>query len=316
MKKTLIEKYRTNSLSKAELEEFLKWARTADSAEIEKLLQEDMDSFQSIPETAGDLKAQEVVGRRLRDVLFARQKSKSVYKIACVAAAVIIPILIFGNVYLYNKSQSESTVPVSVMTDAKHLTTVELPDGSNVEINSESRLSYGAGNFQKDVRSIEFEGEGYFKIVKNKDCPFKVNSKELEVMVYGTEFNLQAYDDASAATLSLIDGSVKMTSKKTGENVTLEPNEVATLDYATGAIEVRAMAPNDNSLAWKTGRLRFTNAPVSEVIRQIETNYSCKVVADNKVYSEIYTGVIPLDDLHSALSILEEIYSTPFSYKK
>lgn len=316
MNKELIEKYRNNNLSEEELREFIKEARNVSPDEFTSALAEDMESFQPDLKTDSDAAGASVLAS-LKNTLFRKNRqSFSIYKSVSVAAAVLIPLLIFGNIYFYNEMRNTPDIATSITTDGNRLTSVGLPDGSNVEINANSHLSYSSVDFKKDRRTIDFEGEGYFTIAKSEQRPFTIKAREMEVTVHGTTFNLQAYKEAPSATLCLVEGEVTMTSKKSGNSVDLFPNEMATLDYATGTIAVRPMEPNENSLAWKAGRLKFHNAKMSEVIRQIESNYSCQVVTNKKVLDEEYTGIIPLDDLHTALSILEEVYDTPFSFKK
>ena len=316
MNKELIEKYRNNNLSEEELREFINEARNVSPDEFASALSEDMETFQPDLKTDSDAAGASVLAS-LKNILFRKsRRSFSVYKSVSVAAAVLIPLLIFGNIYFYNEMRNTPEIATSITTDGNRLTSVELPDGSNVEINANSHLSYSSVDFKKDCRTIDFEGEGYFSIAKSEKLPFMIKAREMEVKVHGTTFNLQAYKDAPSATLCLVEGEVTMTSKKSGNSVDLSPNEMATLDYATGTIAVKPMEPNENSLAWKTGRLKFHNAKMSEVIRQIESNYSCQVVTNKKVLDAEYTGIIPLDDLHTALSILEEVYDMPFSFKK
>lgn len=316
MNKSLIEKYRTNRLSPKELQEFEHWLKNADAPEVEKVIEEDMDCFNTDSDIDSDAVKQKVLDN-LKLNLFPQRKSRfSLYKWTSIAAAILIPFLIFGNVYLYYRLSGTPDLPTTITTNSKRLATVELPDGSKVEINSNSRIDYSSSGFKKDMRTINFEGEGYFHIAKAKDAPFTINAEEMEVTVYGTEFNLRAYKDAPSAKLSLVDGSVTMTSKKSGDSVKLSPLETATLDYSTGTIAVTPMEPNENSLAWKTGKLRFDNTPLSEVVSQIEINYSCQIIYKKEIASEPYTGTIPMDDLYTALSILEEIYESPFSFKK
>src|SRR6185436_7434874 len=66
---------------------------------------------------------------------------------------------------------------------------VLLPDGSQVWLNSESKLIY-AGVFSDSTREVRLEGEGYFDIVKDPSHPFIVHTDGIDVRVLGTTFNL------------------------------------------------------------------------------------------------------------------------------
>lgn len=311
MDKTIIEKYRKNQLSEEELARFIEWVKTADEDEVHAIIDEDMNLF--VPDRTYPDKESEVKGR-LDDIMNADKPRPSIWrKVAAIAASLLIPILIFGNIYFYNKLTHPTSVSTAIATDSRRMTVVTLPDGSSVELNQDSRVRYESSDFTKDVRTIDFEGEGYFKIAKSETAPFKIKSAELEVTVHGTVFNLKAYPQAEDAKLALIEGSVSLASLKTGEVVKIAPNEEATLNYASGAISIKKLEDENNATAWTTGKLRFNNAEMSEVILEIEEVYGCHLSVNKNLNGEHYTGVIPTDNILVAISILEKIYNVHIS---
>lgn len=307
MDQTIIEKYRKNQLTEEELARFIEWVKTADEDEVHAIIDEDMNLF--MPDLPYPDKEREVK-ERLDYILNAEKPKSSIWrKVAAIAASLLIPILIFGNIYLYNKLTNTPSVSTAVATDSRRMTVVTLPDGSSIELNQDSRVSYESSDFTKDVRAIDFEGEGYFKIAKSETTPFKIKSADLEVTVHGTVFNLKAYPQAEDAKLALMEGSVSLASLKTGEVVKIAPNEEATLNYASGSISVKKLEEDNNATAWMTGKLRFNNAEMSEVILEIEEVYGCHLSLNRNLNGEHYTGVIPTDNILVAISILEKIYN-------
>ena len=62
-------------------------------------------------------------------------------------------------------------------------------------LNAGSTLRYPIV-FRKDNRSVELKGEAYFEVQADKKRPFYVNTLDgLSVYVYGTKFNVAAYED-------------------------------------------------------------------------------------------------------------------------
>ena len=63
--------------------------------------------------------------------------------------------------------------------------------------------------FKKDNRNVELTGEAYFQVEAEPERPFYVNTPNgLSVYVYGTQFNVTAYEDDNAYYI-LIKGDVK-----------------------------------------------------------------------------------------------------------
>lgn len=55
-----------------------------------------------------------------------------------------------------------------------------------------------------------FQGEAYFDVAKNKDCPFIIQSQDYKIRVLGTTFNLNNYEDSEELQLTLCTGKVLM----------------------------------------------------------------------------------------------------------
>ena len=47
--------------------------------------------------------------------------------------------------------------------------------------------------FVGDLREVELEGEGYFRVARNEKMPFVVRTKRLDVQVLGTRFDVKSY---------------------------------------------------------------------------------------------------------------------------
>ena len=84
---------------------------------------------------------------------------------------------------------------------------VTLPDGTEVHLNAESSISFPS-RFSKDVRKVILKGEAYFKVQPTTDkTPFVVVTNDIIVKQYGTEFNINGYQE-STTLVTLINGSI------------------------------------------------------------------------------------------------------------
>lgn len=71
---------------------------------------------------------------------------------------------------------------------------LSLSDGTRAWLNADSRLKYPVV-FAENERRIRLSGEGYFKVAKDTQAPFIVETDLGEIRVMGTEFNVKCYPD-------------------------------------------------------------------------------------------------------------------------
>lgn len=138
-------------------------------------------------------------------------------------------IIIFG-IFKSNQSNFNSpdqpSNPVSqVTTRPGSRTQLHLPDGTSVWLNASSNLTFDE-NFGKDLREVNLSGEAFFDVVKDPSHPFIIHTKNINIKVLGTEFNVKAYPEDTLTETSLVRGRVEVTIKnRPGEKHFLKPNE-------------------------------------------------------------------------------------------
>ena len=76
-------------------------------------------------------------------------------------------------------------------------------DGTKMYVNASSRVIYPA-LFKNDRREIVVEGEVYLDVKKDPSRPFIVKTKDFEVKVLGTQFNICAYKEDAATSVVLV----------------------------------------------------------------------------------------------------------------
>lgn len=311
MKIRLLEKYRNNELTEEELKEFVAMIRESGDKDLSALLGEDMERF--VPsDDKDDSLAKSRVFAKLQSHIGHRKPREVFYKVWSAVAAVLLPIFAVGGIYYYINWQHDSQIATTIRTEKGRLATVDLPDSSHVTINSRSNLHYSVADFTKRGRHVNFEGEAFFEVARNEGRPFVIHTKELDVTVHGTTFNLKAYDNADRASLSLLEGSVTMTAKKTEQSIRVQPGQTATFDYKTGSFSVSETEANDNLLAWRDGLLRFNSESLPAIVSKIEEVYNCEITYSKPATDERFTGAIPMNNISSAIAILENIYKTEF----
>lgn len=311
--KELIKKYRTNRLTSTEIEKLKERSALMGDEELSDVIFEDWKDFEPSSNLM-DLDAKEKVYTRLVSQLGENKDlsiSTKIWKFLSVAAIIAVPILLCVSIYLYSAAHNRQQLYSTVVTGNGENARVKLPDGSMISLNDNSEIEYDTRDFDgKTARSISFSGEGLFNIAKAQSSPFVINASGLEVIVKGTTFNLQTSQEKKYASLFLMEGSVVLKSTKTESEVLMEPNEKAVLNYDTGEIVVSTITENDNPLAWQLKKLYFKNATMDIVKMQMEEYFKCKLEINDSIMQERFTGLIPLNTLEEANSVIEEVFNT------
>ncbi|MDR0572990.1 MAG: FecR domain-containing protein [Tannerella sp.] len=302
-------KYRNNRLSSEELAALREKVNVASDSEIElqmydAWLNEEIDT---------SFVEDERIKRIKKNVDASVREQKSVFllliKWGQIAAAILLPVFILLTAYFYRENNMIISEEMIVSTEKGERAGITLPDGTTVALNWDSKLGYLPKDYNKKERKINFGGEGYFKVYRDKEVPFLINAKGLQVKVLGTTFNLLVRERNNTAELSLEEGSVLLLSTKSNENVILKPNEKAILDQLTGNITVIADENIRNSPAWRRGDMIFRNRELAHILEAIEENYHVKIkVFCENCLEDKFTGTLPLSDLNEALEVIEKSY--------
>ncbi|MDZ5605413.1 FecR family protein [Pseudomonas sp. RP23018S] len=139
--------------------------------------------------------------------------------------------------------------------------TVQLSDGSTVELNLNTELRYF--NFKDQRRITLVEGEAFFKVSHDSEHPFIVQAAQGQTRVTGTQFNVWKYQDQVKVTL--VEGSV-LVSSAGDAGYRLGPGMQAS--YRLGDFEPKLAQSTDadNSLAWRTGKLVLDNLSLQQAL--------------------------------------------------
>ncbi|MGH2623145.1 MAG: FecR family protein, partial [Sphingobacterium sp.] len=208
----------------------------------------------------------------------------------------------------YDKNISGiSTEMTTIKTPAGGQYKVNLPDGTQVWLNSSSIIRF-PNVFSQAFREVELVGEAFFDVSKviDKDqhrTPFYINSKNQHIEVLGTRFNVHDYPGESAKT-TLVEGSVRVYSLEDNTFFkVLKPGQQALL--ANGKIEV-ATVEIEPTMAWRNGDFIFTNESLRSIMKKIERWYDVEVEYEGDFAGENFSGAVSRSkNLSEVLKIME-----------
>ncbi len=186
---------------------------------------------------------------------------------------------------------------------------LKLTDGTQVWLNSESKLKYPVNFISGQSRKVELlYGEAYFDVspsVNHNGTKFLVKSGVQEIEVLGTEFNVKAYKDENLKYTTLVEGKIAV--KETDNTLEiLSPNEQLVLNKTNNDRVVMQVDVNVET-AWKRGFFSFKKKSLKDIMKVLSRWYDVDVLfMDKELENEIFKGVLSKDqNLEEILTIIK-----------
>jgi transmembrane sensor len=167
---------------------------------------------------------------------------------------------------------------------------VSLPDGSTLELNSNSLARVNYSEHARIIRLVR--GEAYFKVVHDAARPFWVISGGSWVRDLGTAFNVDLRDDRVRVTVT--EGTVKVGAAEASgnrvpsdEGLALGPVSVVTageeVDLLGASAAVRTLRAADitRTEAWRSGAVYFEKEPLSDVVEELGRYTTLRLIVDD-----------------------------------
>lgn len=193
------------------------------------------------------------------------------------AAALVVLLLVLGAWWWRQ--------PVTVTVPVAQQRTATLPDGSTVELNSGTTLSYRRGfqawPFVETLRrTVQLDGEAFFEVAAG-DRPFAVETAHAWVEVTGTRFNVRARNEGESATeVTVTEGRVQVVPRERPERdvVLNEPGQTSRVTDPGSAPSAPEVAPIDHVLAWRDAGFAVRDQTLSSVAQELERRYDVSIM--------------------------------------
>jgi transmembrane sensor len=173
--------------------------------------------------------------------------------------------------------------------------TVDLPDGSVMELNSNSlaRLDYRA--HRRTIHLVR--GEAFFKVVHDSGRPFRVSAPEGWVQDVGTQFDVYLRETNLRITVS--EGVVEV-GASSGSPANARPDAATAVlvtggqqaDVASGHTLKRTLSPEQlaEATAWRSGTVFFEDTPLEDVVAQLNRYAVTKIVLEDGALRALRVG--------------------------
>jgi len=212
-----------------------------------------------------------------------------------IAATILI---LFGIFYLLNPSKT------TYKTEIGEKSTILLPDGSEVVLNSNTMVSYYTKDWDTD-KKVFLKGEGFFTV--KKGSLFSVATNEGTIQVLGTQFNVNS--QKNYLDIQCFEGKVKV--KSQNKDVILTKGRAYRIENNIGQLSTFM----DSKPKWIDGESTFNKVPLPHVLNALKNEFGISFIYKKENYDhEYYTGSFIHDDLDTSLQMV--LSAMGITYKK
>lgn len=232
------------------------------------------------------------------------------YLTAKYAAIFLLPLISGVIVWqIMEKKVTDISNMIECYVPAGKQETIQLPDGTEVQINSNSLLIYPK-QFHGDNRRVHLSGEAYFKVKRDESMPFIIGTGSLKIKVLGTEFNVESYPEDEHITTTLDKGSIKVyRDHEEASGLIMKPEEKLVY-HKDGTFEL-IHGHAKGASAWTKGEIGFEEQPLSYILKTLERKYDVKFHYGKEfkvtgVYTLKFKSYENIEDVMRVLSLLIE----------
>lgn len=314
LREDILKKYLMGECSEDELIEVNAWIKESDENARQLFRMEEI--YQLGKENPRVMKQQMLLAekrllKRIKKEEGKRTRTLRMYQWMKYAAIVAVVLLLGGGAgYWFYQNDPDMLVAVANEGIVKE---VSLPDGTRVWLNNSATLKYPR-EFSKNERSVYLEGEAYFKVTKNHQKPFIVESDAMRVKVLGTTFNFKSDPRCRVAEATLIEGEIEVKGQREEGQIILAPGQRAELNKSTGRLTVKQVDAKLDAV-WHDDLIPFEKADIFTITKALERFYDVKIILSPDIRPDkTYSGVLKKkSNIESVLKSLQN--SIPIDYK-
>lgn len=247
------------------------------------------------------------VSRRIKRATF-REKA---WNFTRSAAAILLPLFLLHQFVVQPSLERAPAELITLSSAPGMVTKVVLSDGSEVWLNSQTELTYPV-RFTGKERTVELSGEAYFKVEANPKNSFNVKIPgDITVSAFGTEFNINAYNDEPDYHVTLAQGNVEVETARS-VNKELTAGQKAILTPQTGEVNI-VQVDTYVETAWKDGKMVFRREKLETIAQKLARKFGVIIRLEGDTLKDYeYTATFTDETLEDILELLKR--SAPITY--
>lgn len=317
----LVKAYTENTISRERYDELMAYILAAQlEHELDPVLQkiwDESDNEHDFDEQRQQIIFQQITGSRA----FIQSANKPVVNMIAwrrwlsVAAGLILLSVIGSVAWRYLQKAPQVSTAAFMIRNVPYGKKIQmqLPDGSQVWVNSGSSIKYPA-NFNSGKREIFLQGEAFFDVVHDAKRPFIIHTGKVSTQVLGTAFDIRAYG-ANSMSVTVARGKVSVGTPEKLLSV-LTPDQAMNYSLKSGIVSTRHV--DASKLKWMNGELSLNNTTLSEAAQDVERWYNVRIDIDdagarskNRRFSATFLNHENIDQV---MKVLGEL--SGFSYQR
>lgn len=311
----LLHKFRSGDITPAEFQDLRTHMDTISDVELKHLLEAEWEEFEDHSPLSEEKMKTLYEGLHIRSE---EVKPRFTLKRYWMQIAASLLLLIAGSLTVLTFMQrneinalAEQNVVIRSGDYGKSLVT--LPDGTIVHLNAKSSLTYSQ-DFGRNDRKVALSGEGFFEVKKDTEKKFTVGTGYMDIAVLGTKFNVYAYETKDIVEMSLVEGSVDVTtSRPPYQSIRVKPNEKVVYNKRTGNL-LHERTSNKMETAWINKELVFRSERLEDVFRCLSRKFAVTFsVDDEALLNDVYTGTFDDENVESIMRVLKFHYNFKYT---
>ena len=310
----ILKKYLMGECSEEELTEVSTWVKESDENARQLFRMEEIYHLGKVNSYADELRmdlAEKRLYKRIKEESNKQLKTLRMYQWMKYAAIITVVLLLGGGAgYWFYQNETDMLVATANKGIVEEVT---LPDGTKVWLNNSATLRYPR-KFSDTERNVYLEGEAYFKVTRNQQQPFIVESDAMRVRVLGTVFNFKCDKNSQVAEATLIEGEIEVKGKQNEGQIILAPGQRAELNRGSGRLIVKQVEAKLDAV-WHDDLIPFEQADIFTITKALERFYDVKIILSPDIRSDkTYSGVLKKkSNIESVLQSLQN--AIPINYK-
>jgi ferric-dicitrate binding protein FerR (iron transport regulator) len=192
---------------------------------------------------------------------------------------------------------------------------INLPDGSSVILNENSRIELSENFISNGKREVYLYGEAYFDIKHDASHPFIVHTGKIKTTVLGTAFNIKANAGSNLITVTVTRGKVKVGDDVNTYNV-IVPDEQVVFDQSHSN-HVKKPINAESVIEWINEDLYFDDVSIKDVANQLQERFDVKLVFLNEQIKtcKFSATFLKTQSLEQILNIIGEFNQIKYQFK-
>lgn len=311
----LLHKFRSGDITPAEFQDLRTRMDAISDVELKHLLEAEWEEFEDHSPLSEEKMKTLYEGLHIRSE---EGKPRFTLKRYWMQIAASLLLLIAGSLTVLTFMQrneinalAEQNVVIRSGDYGKSLVT--LPDGTIVHLNAKSSLTYSQ-DFGRNDRKVALSGEGFFEVKKDTEKKFTVGTGYMDITVLGTKFNVYAYEAKDIVEMSLVEGSVDVTtSRPPYQSIRVKPNEKVVYNKRTGNL-LHERTTNKMETSWMNKELVFRSERLEDVFRCLSRKFAVTFsVDDEALLNDVYTGTFDDENVESIMRVLKFHYNFKYT---